>query len=51
MLSLPLVLPSPPPDVLAADRRLRTILSTNKWGLAKLLDRELFPILFKYDRF
>lgn len=41
----------PLPDVLAADKGLRTILSTNKWGLAKLLDRELLPILFKYDRF
>ncbi|MBG3130240.1 hypothetical protein I4674_10595 [Proteus mirabilis] len=41
----------PPPDVLAVDRGLRIILSTNKWGLAKLFDRELLPILFKYDRF
>lgn len=50
-LSLPLILPSPPPDVLAVDRGLRIILSTNKWGLAKLFDRELLPFLFKYDRF
>lgn len=41
----------PPPDVLTADRGLRTILSINKWGLTKLFDRELLPILFKYDRF
>ncbi|WP_172955143.1 hypothetical protein [Providencia stuartii] len=41
----------PPPDVLAADRGLRTILSANKWGLTKLFDRELLQILFKYDRF
>ncbi|MEI9699183.1 MULTISPECIES: hypothetical protein [Morganellaceae] len=41
----------PPPDVLAVDRGLRTILSTNKWGLVKLFDRELLPFLFMYDRF